>query len=81
MEALIIDNKPYCSKCGVQLGNGTGEYSLVTHEGKKYVKFERYCNKCRDKYVYYADIEMAETKRYSFDKDVKEIKDEVKGEM
>lgn len=81
MEALIIDNKPHCSKCGVQLGNGIGEYSLVTHEDKKYVKFERYCNKYRGKYVYYADIEMVETKRYSFNKDVKEIKDEVKGEM
>ena len=77
MNALIIDNKPYCPSCKVQLGNGTGEYSLITHEGKNYVKFQRYCNSCINKIDYYADITLEETTRYSFSNDVKEIKDEV----
>lgn len=80
MNALIIDNKPYCSKCKVRLGNGTGEYSLITHEGKNYTKFERYCNSCRGRFVYYADIQLEETKRYSFNNDIEEVEDEVKRE-
>lgn len=80
MNALIIENKPYCSKCKVQLGNGTGEYSLITHEGKNYVKFQRYCNSCRNKIDYYADITLEGTTRYSFNNDIEEVKDEVKRE-
>lgn len=82
MNAIIKDNIPYCPKCDNEvLGNLTGEYNLVEHEGKHFVKFQRFCNgSCHGKYDYYVDITMSDNKRHSFS-NVKEVKeDEVKRE-
>ena len=75
MNAIIKNNKPYCRLCECELGNMTGEYSLISHEGRNYTKFQRYCDKCRGKYDYYAEITLDKTIRYSFENDIKEIKD------
>ena len=61
MNAIIKNNKPYCRLCECELGNMT--------------KFQRYCDKCRGKYDYYAEITLDKTIRYSFENDIKEIKD------
>lgn len=70
MKAVIINNFPCCSQCSGNpvLGNGTGECSLITHNGQNYVKFQRFCNgSCREKYEYFAKITMDKITRYSLD--------------
>lgn len=76
MNAIIKDNKPYCPKCDMELGRLTGEYSLVEHQGEKYVKFQRFCNgKCMKKYTYCVDITMEDNLRYNFE-NVKEVNED-----
>lgn len=78
MNAIIKDNIPYCSKCEIPLSKMTGEFGLSEYENKKYYRFERYCDNCRGRYTYYADITIDNTTRYSFN-NVKEVKeDEIK---
>lgn len=77
-KAIIINNIPFCPKCNVQLGNMTGDYKEVIHDDEKYVQFERYCNSCRGKFTYQANIELDKHDRFSFDK--VEIIKESKGE-
>lgn len=75
--ANIVNNVPICPVCGVPLGNLNGDYNLVSHEGKNYTKFTRYCNgSCMDKYTYYAYVTLDGTLRYSFKDDIKEVNDE-----
>jgi hypothetical protein len=75
--AKIVDNMPYCPICNMLLGNMTGNYDSVEHEGKRYVKFERFCNgRCGGKYVYYSEIGIETTKRYVFAKNVKVVKED-----
>ena len=76
MKAIIIDNKPYCPKCKVGLGNQTGHYDLVENEdGERYYQFERYCDKCLGKFRFESDIRLGyDTVHYSLKK-VKTIKD------
>jgi hypothetical protein len=75
--AKIVDNMPYCPICDMLLGNMTGNYDSVEHEGKRYVKFERFCNgRCGGKYVYYSEIGIETTKRYVFAKNVKVVKED-----
>ena len=75
--AKIVDNMPYCPICDMLLGNMTGNYDSVEYEGKRYVKFERFCNgKCGGKYVYYSEIGIETTKRYVFAKNVKVVKED-----
>lgn len=78
--AIIVNNIPCCPKCNVQLGNMTGDYKEIIHDGEKYVQFERYCNSCRGKFTYHASISLDETLRFSFNKVevIKETKGEVK---
>lgn len=78
VNAIIKNNVPYCSYCGCIVGNGTGDYKLVTHQGKNYIEFIKYCSnpKCQEKIVYYADITLDSTTRYSFTSDIQEVKDD-----
>ena len=48
------DNLPYCPECGSILGN-MKEHGMVTHNGKKYFQFKRYCSntKCNIIGLYY----------------------------
>lgn len=78
--AVIINNNPCCPICKGNpiLGSGTGDYCLVEHEGKKYYRFQRYCDGgCHGKYYYYAIINInEETKRYVFDNDIKQVEED-----
>ena len=75
--AKIVDNMPYCPICDMLLGNMTGNYDSVEHEGKRYVRFERFCNgRCGGKYTYYSEIGIETTKRYVFAKNVKVVKED-----
>lgn len=77
MEAIIINNIPFCPKCNKPLERGINNYGLVEKDGKKYYKFERCCNNCIEfgeylNLTYYEDIDF--NNRYSFNKkEVKEI--------
>lgn len=79
IKAIIIENKPYCPKCQVLLGNMNGEYRQVVVNGVHMTEFNRYCNSCRGIYRYQASISLDETLRFSFDK--VEIIKETKGEL
>lgn len=76
--AEIIDNIPYCRRCGSICGEGISEYRQVLHEGVSYTEFERYCSnpKCREKLTCYAIVTLDGTTRYSFDKDIEAIKED-----
>ena len=69
--ASIVNNLPYCGKCGTLLDKGTIDYKEVEHCGEKYVEFIKYCSNpnCDCKNVYYAQITMDTTSRYSFSDD------------
>ena len=69
--ATIVNNLPYCGKCGTLLDRGTIDYKEVEHCGEKYVEFIKYCSNpnCDCKNVYYAQITMDATSRYSFSND------------
>ena len=82
INAVIVDNLPYCGDCNTLLDGGTIDYKEVIHGGETYVSFLKFCSNpdCHGKNLYYAQIGMNKTKRYSFTEDIKEIKDEnVKG--
>ena len=82
INAVIIDNLPYCGDCNTLLDGGTIDYKEIIHGGETYVSFLKFCSNqdCHCKNLYYAQIGMNKTKRYSFTEDIKEIKDEnVKG--
>ena len=77
--ATIVNNLPYCGKCGTLLDRGTIDYKEVEHRGEKYVEFIKYCSNpnCDCKNVYYAQITMDATNRYSFsDDEIIEIEEE-----
>ena len=68
MLAKIIDNKPYCKKCGSIAGNGK-EYRQVEKDGKQYTEFTKFCSnsKCHELVVYHVEILMGEHKRYALE--------------
>ena len=69
--ATIVDNLPYCGKCETLLDRSAIDYKEVEYCGERYVKFIKYCPnpKCGCKNVYYAQITMDTTSRYSFSDD------------
>lgn len=75
VKGIIKDNQVYCPTCNSMVGNGY-DYRQVLHEGKSYTEFIKFCSnpKCTEKIVYYSDVYIDETYRYSFDK-VEVIKD------
>lgn len=77
INATIKNNLPYC-KCGHIVGNGTGDYKLVTHEGKNYIEFIKFCSnpKCQEKIRYQCIITLDEVFRFSFESDIQEVKDD-----
>ena len=82
INAVIVDNLPYCGDCNTLLDGGTIDYKEVIHGGETYVSFLKFCSNpdCHCKNLYYAQRGMNKTKRYSFTEDIKEVKDEnVKG--
>ena len=82
INAVIVDNLPYCGDCNTLLDGGTIDYKEIIHEGDTYVSFLKFCSNpdCHCKNLYYAKISMDNAKRYSFTEDIKEVKDEnVKG--
>lgn len=82
INATVKNNLPYCGECGTLLDGGTIDYKEIIHGGETYVSFLKFCSNpdCHCKNLYYAQIGMNKTKRYSFTEDIKEVKDEdVKG--
>ena len=82
INATVKNNLPYCGECGTLLDGGTIDYKEIIHGGETYVSFLKFCSNpdCHCKNLYYAQIGMNKTKRYSFTEDIKEIKDEnIKG--
>ena len=77
INAIIVNNIPMC-KCGHVVGNGTGEYRLIIHQGKNYIEFVKFCSnpKCQEKIKYQCDITLDEVFRFSFSDDIKEVKDD-----
>lgn len=60
VKAKIINNIPYCSKCGGELSN-CKSVELI----KNRMQFKKVCKECKQTNYYYADIVIGkETKRY-----------------
>lgn len=69
MLAKIIDNQPYCKKCGSIAGNGKEYRQVVDEEGNQYTEFIKYCSNihCCETVVYHVEILMGEHKRYALE--------------
>ena len=69
--ATIVDNLPYCGECETLLDRSAIDYKEVERCGEKYIRFTKYCPNpnCDYKNVYYAQITMDGTYRYSFSDD------------
>ena len=69
--AVVVNNLPYCGKCETLLDRGTIDYKEVERCEEKYIEFIKYCPNpnCGCKNVYYAQITMDVTNRYSFSED------------
>ena len=69
MLANIIDNKPYCKKCGSIAGNGKEYRQVIDENGKQYTEFIKYCSnpKCMESVVYHVELGMEEHKRYALE--------------
>ena len=68
MLAKIINNIPYCKKCGCIVGNGK-DYRQVEKDGKQYTEFIKYCSNisCHELVVYHVELGMEEHKRYALE--------------
>ena len=69
MLANIIDNKPYCKKCGSIAGNGKEYRQVIDENGKQYTEFIKYCSNthCHELVVYHVELGMEEHKRYALE--------------
>ena len=70
MLAKIINNIPYCKKCGcIASENGKDYRQVVDEEGNQYTEFIKYCSnpKCRETVVYHVELGMDEHKRYALE--------------
>ena len=78
VNGIIVNNNVFCPTCKNIVGHGTGDYKLINRNGNSYVQFVRFCSnpKCQEKIVYYADITLDFTTRYSFTRDIQEVKDD-----
>ena len=80
IQAMIIDNIPYCPQCGKVLeGNIIYKRLKVVYVkelDKNVNKFVRKCYGCNIGVTYFCDITMTENKRFSYYKDVVEVVDE-----
>lgn len=69
MLAKIINNIPYCKKCGCIASENGKDYRQVEKDGKQYTEFIKYCSnpKCRETVVYHVELGMDEHKRYALE--------------
>lgn len=78
--AKIIDNIPYCGKCGNRLGN-TREYKHIIKEdtGESFTLFSRYCDTkgCGEVCSYLLDLSLEGNIRYELNNEkIKEVEEE-----
>ena len=73
IDAKLIDNKPYCSKCGSELGRVKIVRNVIYKENK-YPQFIKICTKCNEVNQYCGDYNMNSKKRYVFSQE--ELKQE-----
>lgn len=78
VNGIIIDNNVFCPTCKSIVGNGTGDYKLIIHNGKTYDEFIRFCSnpKCQEKIKYQCDITLDGVFRFGFADDIQEVKDD-----
>ena len=70
MLAKIINNTPYCAKCGsIASENGKDYRQVVDEEGNQYTEFIKYCSNthCHELVVYHVELGMEEHKRYALE--------------
>ena len=70
MLAKIIDNTPYCAKCGsIASENGKDYRQVVDKDGKQYTEINKYCSNphCRNVLTYHVEVTMEEHKRYALE--------------
>lgn len=79
MLAKIINNIPYCKKCGcIASENGKDYRQVVDEEGNQYTEFIKYCSNthCHNLVIYQVEVNVDdEHKRYAL-ANVKPYKDE-----
>lgn len=75
INANVIDNKPYCKKCGNELKTETRDLRQVRYKGESLTLFTKHCYLCNEDCLYLADVLLEKTTRYEVKESYENIGD------
>ena len=64
INAEIVNNRPFCKKCGQELKSETRDLRQVKYRGESLTLFTKHCYNCGQDCVYLADVLIEKTTRY-----------------
>lgn len=73
INARIVDNKPYCTKCGQVVDTEVRDLRQVKYKGESLTLFTKHCYNCREDVQYLADVLIEKATRYEVEDKMENI--------